>query len=126
MNRLRFLLLLWVLLHPLSSPAEQARRLVADPWPPFNDKSLLNNGVASDLEDELVARHHLSCSLAGVRDQLEFLPQPLSENELNILISLRHPGTSKSLTTSIERLPPFVPMAAMRRSCGTTAFNYCQ
>lgn len=214
MNRLRFLLLLWVLLHPLSSPAEQALRLVADPWPPFNDKSLLNNGVASDLvvnalaragyttvyaqvpweravrglqqgtydvlinawykedrkefgyysqpylinrvrflqrkgsgiafrqlpdlypysiavvrgyayadafdqdarlskvgvvsfegaarmlaaqrvqltlEDELVARHHLSRSLAGVRDQLEFLPQPLSENGLHILISLRHP-----------------------------------
>lgn len=214
MNRLCYLLLLWVLLHPLSSPAEQALRLVADPWPPFNDKSLLNNGVASDLvvnalaragystlyaqvpweravrglqqgtydvlinawykeertafgyfsqpylvnrvrflqrkgsnirfrqlpdlypysiavvrgyaydevfdqdarlskvgvvgfdvaarmlaarrvqltlEDEWVARYHLSRQLAGVRDQLEFLPQPLSENPLHILISLNHP-----------------------------------
>lgn len=214
MNRLRFLLLLWVLLHPLSSPAEQVLRLAANPWPPFTDKSLLNNGVASDLvvnalaragyttiyaqvpweravrglqqdtydvlvgawhteeravfgyfsqpylinrvrflqrkgsgivfrqlpdlypysiavsrgyayaeafdqdvrlskvgvagfesgarmlaarrvqltlEDELVARYHLSRSLAGIRDQLEFLPQPLSESGLHMLISLRHP-----------------------------------
>jgi polar amino acid transport system substrate-binding protein len=56
MNRLRFLLLLWVLLYPLSSPAEQALRLVADPWPPFTDKSLLNNGVASDLVVNALAR----------------------------------------------------------------------
>ncbi len=55
MNRLRFLLL-WVLLQPLSGFAEQSLRLVADPWPPFNDKSLLNNGVASDLVVNALAR----------------------------------------------------------------------
>jgi polar amino acid transport system substrate-binding protein len=47
--------------------------------------------VQLTLEDELVARFHLSRSLAGVRDQLEFLPQPLSENNLHILISRKHP-----------------------------------
>ncbi len=47
--------------------------------------------VQLTLEDELVARYHLSRSLAGIREQLEFLPQPLSENGLHILISLRHP-----------------------------------
>ena len=210
----RVCLLLWVLLLPLYGNAAQPLRLVADPWPPFNDQTLLNNGVASDLvttalnragyttsyvqvpweravrglqqeiydvlinawytderavfghysqpylinrirflqrkgsqikftqlpdlypysiavvrgyayssefdqdsrlskvgvvgfevgarmlharrvqltlEDELVARFHLSRSLAGIRDQLEFLPQPLSENGLHILISRKHP-----------------------------------
>jgi len=214
MNGLRACLLLWMLLVPLCGHAAQTLRLVADPWPPFNDQTLLNNGLASDLvttaleragylttyaqvpwaravrglqqeaydvlinawytderavyghysqpylvnrvrflqrknaginftqlsdlypysiavvrdyayspafgqdarlnkvevvsfelaarmlharrvqltlEDELVARFHLSPSLAGVRDQLEFLPQPLSENNLHILISRKHP-----------------------------------
>lgn len=214
MNGLRACLLLWMLLAPLCGRAAQTLRLVADPWPPFNDQTLLNNGLASDLvttaleragylttyaqvpwaravrglqqeaydvlinawytderavyghysqpylvnrvrflqrknaginftqlsdlypysiavvrdyayspafgqdaklnkvevvsfelaarmlharrvqltlEDELVARFHLSRSLAGVRDQLEFLPQPLSENNLHILISRKHP-----------------------------------
>lgn len=214
MNGLRACLLLWMLLVPLCGHAAQTLRLVADPWPPFNDQTLLNNGLASDLvttaleragylttyaqvpwaravrglqqeaydvlinawytderavyghysqpylvnrvrflqrknaginftqlsdlypysiavvrdyayspafgqdaklnkvevvsfelaarmlharrvqltlEDELVARFHLSRSLAGVRDQLEFLPQPLSENNLHILISRKHP-----------------------------------
>ena len=214
MNGLRACLLLWMLLAPLCGHAAQTLRLVADPWPPFNDQTLLNNGLASDLvttaleragylttyaqvpwaravrglqqeaydvlinawytderavyghyskpylvnrvrflqrknaginftqlsdlypysiavvrdyayspafgldaklnkvevvsfelaarmlharrvqltlEDELVARFHLSRSLAGVRDQLEFLPQPLSENNLHILISRKHP-----------------------------------
>jgi len=47
--------------------------------------------VQLTLEDELVARFHLSRSLAGIRDQLEFLPQPLSENGLHILVSRKHP-----------------------------------
>jgi len=214
MNGLRACLLSWLLLAPLYGHAAETLRLVADPWPPFNDQTLLNNGVASDLvttalaragyttsyvqvpweravrglqqeiydvlinawytderagfghysqpylinrirflqrkdshinfrtlpdlypysiavvrgyayssefdldsrltkvgvvgfevgarmlqarrvqltlEDELVARFHLSRSLAGIRDQLEFLPQPLSENGLHILVSRKHP-----------------------------------
>ncbi len=46
--------------------------------------------VQLTLEDELVARYHLSRSLAGIADQLEFLPQPLSERGLHILVSRRH------------------------------------
>lgn len=214
MNGLRACLLSWALLASPYGQAAETLRLVADPWPPFNDQTLLNNGVASDLvttaltragyttsyvqvpwaravrglqqeiydvlinawyaderavfgyysqpylinrvrflqrkdsqiefrqlpdlypysiavvrgyayssefdqdsrltkvgvlgfemgarmlharrvqlalEDELVARYHLSRSLAGIRDQLEFLPQPLSENGLHILISRQHP-----------------------------------
>lgn len=47
--------------------------------------------VQLTLEDELVARFHLSRDLASIRDQLEFLPQPLSENGLHILVSRNHP-----------------------------------
>lgn len=214
MNGLRVFLLTWWLIAPLHGNAAQTLRLVADLWPPFNDQTLLNNGLASDLvttalnragylttyaqvpwaravrglqqdtydvlinawytderavyghysqpylvnrirllqrknaginytqlsdlypysiavvrgyayspvfsndsrlnkvevvsfdlaarmlharrvdltlEDELVARYRLNRSLTGIRDQLEFLPQPLSENSLHILISRKHP-----------------------------------
>lgn len=214
MNGLRACLLAWALVTSVQGSAAETLRLVADPWPPFNDQALLNNGVASDLvttalhragytttyaqvpweravrglqqesydvlinawyteertefghysqpylinrvrflqrkgsqiefrqlpdlypysiavvrgyayssefdqdrrltkvgvlafemgarmlqarrvqltlEDELVARYHLGRSLAGIRDQLEFLPQPLSENGLHILIRRTHP-----------------------------------
>lgn len=213
MNALR-ICLLSLLLVPLYGWAAEALRLVADPWPPFNDRSLLNNGLASDLvstalaragypstyvevpwaravqglqrgtydvvisawyaddrasygyfsqpyltnrirflqrkgsaiqfsqladlyaqsiavvrgyaygsqfdkdsqlhkvevsgfamgarmlharrvqltlEDEIVARFHLNRELAGLSDELEFLPQPLSENGLHILVSRNHP-----------------------------------
>lgn len=213
MNALRACLLALLLL-PLYGVAAESLRLVADPWPPFNDKTLLNNGLATDLvstalaragypsnyaevpwaravqglqrgsydvvisawyaddrasygyfsqpylinrirflqrkgsaipfsqlsdlygqsiavvrgyaygsqfdkdkrlskvevsgfamgarmlharrvqltlEDELVARYHLSRDLAGLSDELEFLPQPLSENGLHILVSRQHP-----------------------------------
>ncbi|MCU1718413.1 substrate-binding periplasmic protein [Pseudomonas sp. 5P_3.1_Bac2] len=43
------------------------------------------------LEDELVARYHLNRNLAEIREDLEFLPKPLSENGLHILISLNVP-----------------------------------
>lgn len=214
MNGLRVYLLSLALLLPLNGNAAELLRLVADPWPPFSDQTLPNNGVASDLvttaltragyttsyvqvpweravrglqqdtydvlidawytderatfgnysqpylvnrirllqrkgskikfsqlpdlypysiavvrgyayssafdqdsrltkvgvvsfevaarmlqarrvqltlEDELVARFHLNRSLAGIRDQLEFLPQPLSENGLHILVSRKYP-----------------------------------
>jgi polar amino acid transport system substrate-binding protein len=38
------------------------------------------------LEDELVARHVLARELSSIRDELEFLPLPLSENGLHILV----------------------------------------
>ncbi|VXC09741.1 Amino acid ABC transporter substrate-binding protein [Pseudomonas sp. 8Z] len=43
------------------------------------------------LEDELVARYQLGRELAPLRDELEFLPKPLSENGLRILVRLSHP-----------------------------------
>ncbi|MDH4871040.1 transporter substrate-binding domain-containing protein [Pseudomonas sp. BN515] len=47
--------------------------------------------VQLTLEDDLVARYYLGRELAGVRDQLEFLPRPLSENGLHILVRRSHP-----------------------------------
>lgn len=55
MNALRACLLALLLL-PLSGTAAEALRLVADPWPPFNDATLLNNGLASDLVSTALAR----------------------------------------------------------------------
>ncbi|MEX6502864.1 substrate-binding periplasmic protein [Pseudomonas zhanjiangensis] len=43
------------------------------------------------LEDELVARYHLGRELNDIRDRLEFVPQPLRENGLHILVSLNRP-----------------------------------
>ncbi|WP_044871119.1 transporter substrate-binding domain-containing protein [Pseudomonas sp. LFM046] len=47
--------------------------------------------VELTLEDELVARFYLGRELSGIRDQLEFLPRPLSENGLHILVRRSHP-----------------------------------
>lgn len=43
------------------------------------------------LEDELVVRYHLARELAPLRDELEFVAKPLSENGLHILVRLTHP-----------------------------------
>lgn len=57
-----------------------------------NAARMLHAGrVQLALEDELVARYHLGRELAPLRDELEFLPQPLSENGLHILVRLSHP-----------------------------------
>jgi len=47
--------------------------------------------VELTLEDEFVARYHFARELSGIRDELEFLPRPLSENGLHILIRRSHP-----------------------------------
>jgi polar amino acid transport system substrate-binding protein len=47
--------------------------------------------VELTLEDEFVARYHFGRELSGIRDELEFLPRPLSENGLHILIRRSHP-----------------------------------
>ncbi len=47
--------------------------------------------VQLTLEDELVARFYLNRELAGIRERLEFLPRPLSENGLHILVRRSHP-----------------------------------
>lgn len=43
------------------------------------------------VEDEYVARYHFNRELADIRDQLVFLPLPLSENGLCILVRRSHP-----------------------------------
>lgn len=43
------------------------------------------------LEDELVAQRVLAGELSSLRDELEFLPLPLSENGLHILVRRSHP-----------------------------------
>lgn len=46
--------LLLLLLSPASASAELLR-LVADPWPPFNDQRLPGKGLASDLVEQALA-----------------------------------------------------------------------
>lgn len=43
------------------------------------------------LEDEVTARHQFAGELLAIRDQLEFLPVPLAEKGLHILVSLHNP-----------------------------------
>ena len=47
--------------------------------------------VQLTLEDELVAQYHLNRDLREVRDALEFLPMPLTESGLHILVRRSHP-----------------------------------
>ncbi len=47
--------------------------------------------VRLTLEDEYVARYYLSRESPRVRNAVEFLPKPLSENSLHILVSLKNP-----------------------------------
>lgn len=51
---------------------------------------VLHGRVSLALEDEYVARFQFNHQLKGIADQLEFLPTPLSENGLHILIRLTH------------------------------------
>jgi polar amino acid transport system substrate-binding protein len=47
--------------------------------------------VKLTLADEYVARYYLAREPAKVRNAVEFLPKPLSENGLHILVSLKNP-----------------------------------
>lgn len=54
-------------------------------------RMLAADRVKLTLEDEYVARYYLSREPAKVRNAVEFLPKPLSENSLHILVSLKNP-----------------------------------
>ena len=54
-------------------------------------RMLAADQVKLTLEDEYVARYYLAREPAKVRNAVEFLPKPLSENSLHILVSLKHP-----------------------------------
>ncbi|VVM84041.1 hypothetical protein PS662_02477 [Pseudomonas fluorescens] len=63
---------------------------------PVHSFSMAVRMVAADrvkltLEDEYVARYYLARESAKVRNAVEFLPKPLSENSLHILVSLKNP-----------------------------------
>ncbi|MDO7896391.1 substrate-binding periplasmic protein [Pseudomonas citrulli] len=54
-------------------------------------RMLAADRVKLTLEDEFVARYYLSRESPKVRNAVEFLPKPLSENSLHILVSLKNP-----------------------------------
>jgi polar amino acid transport system substrate-binding protein len=58
--------------------------------------------VQLTLEDEYVARYYLARESAKVRNAVEFLPKPLSENSLHILVSLKNPEHEK-IVASFDR-----------------------
>ncbi|MNO83278.1 L-cystine-binding protein TcyA precursor [compost metagenome] len=63
---------------------------------PVHNFAMAVRMVAADrvkltLEDEYVARYYLARESPKVRNAVEFLPKPLSENGLHILVSLKNP-----------------------------------
>jgi polar amino acid transport system substrate-binding protein len=67
---------------------------------PVHNFAMAVRMVAADrvkltLEDEYVARYYLAHESPKVRNAVEFLPRPLSENSLHILVSLKNPDHAK-------------------------------
>lgn len=58
--------------------------------------------VRLTVEDEYVARYYLSRESPRVRNAIEFLPKPLSENSLHILVSLKNPQHAQ-IVASFDR-----------------------
>ena len=61
-------------------------------------KMLAAGRVKLTLEDEYVARYYLARETPRLRNNLEFLPKPLSENSLHILVSLKNPEHERIVT----------------------------
>lgn len=62
---------------------------------PMAVRMLAADRVKLTLEDEYVARYYLARESSKVRNAVEFLPNPLSENSLHILVSLKNPDHEK-------------------------------
>ena len=67
---------------------------------PVHNFAMAVRMVAADrvkltLEDEYVARYYLARESPKVRNAVEFVPRPLSENSLHILVSLKNPDHEK-------------------------------
>ncbi|WP_213878498.1 transporter substrate-binding domain-containing protein [Pseudomonas sp. dw_358] len=58
---------------------------------PMAVQMLAAGRVQLALDDELVARYYLSRETPAIRNAVEFLPTPLSSNQLRILVSLKNP-----------------------------------
>jgi len=56
------------------------------------------------LEDEWVARYYLSHELTELSPALEFLPVPLSESPLHILVRRKHPQSEKIVSAFNQAL----------------------
>jgi polar amino acid transport system substrate-binding protein len=74
---------------------------------PVHNFAMAVRMVAADrvkltLEDEYVARYYLARESAKVRNAVEFLPKPLSENSLHILVSLKNPH-HEEIVASFDR-----------------------
>lgn len=65
-------------------------------------RMLAADRVKLTLEDEFVARYYLARETPEVRNAVEFLPQPLSENSLHILVSLKNPK-HKQIVAGFDR-----------------------
>jgi len=65
-------------------------------------RMLVARRVRLTVEDEYVARYYLAQESARVRNSVEFLPQPLSENSLHILVSLKNPE-HEQIVASFDR-----------------------
>lgn len=102
----------YVYQHDFDSDASLTRVPVVDFA--MGARMLAAGRVQLTLEDELVARHYFQYELRGIEDQLEFLPEPLSENGLHILVRKSHPHAAQI----VERFN--LAMQAMRED-GTYA-----
>ncbi|MGE8190534.1 substrate-binding periplasmic protein [Pseudomonas sp. NPDC086278] len=74
---------------------------------PVHNFAMAVRMVAADrvkltLEDEYVARYYLARESTKVRNAVEFLPKPLSENSLHILVSLKNPQ-HEQIVASFDR-----------------------
>lgn len=67
-------------------------------------RMLVAGRVELVLEDERVARYHLSRELRSLGDQVEALPTPLSENDLHILVRSSHPEAKRIVERFDEAL----------------------
>ncbi|RON56672.1 substrate-binding periplasmic protein [Pseudomonas frederiksbergensis] len=65
-------------------------------------RMLAADRVKLTLEDEFVARYYLARESSKVRNSVEFLPKPLSENSLHILVSLKNPE-HEQIVASFDR-----------------------
>ncbi|MNR45138.1 Bacterial extracellular solute-binding protein, family 3 [compost metagenome] len=65
-------------------------------------RMLAADRVKLTLEDEYVARYYLAREAPSVRNAVEFLPRPLSENSLHILVSLKNPR-HKQIVAGFDR-----------------------
>lgn len=81
---------------------------------PLAVRMLTAGRVELTLEDELVARYNLSRESPKLRNAVEFLPTPLSENQLRILVSLKNPDHERIVAS-------FDKQIALMKADGTYA-----